>query len=96
MQNSYSEQQTFEFTLLQMMEKPISAIKQFGWWREWSIVFLMVVTLHAVLVMLLMEDGQRKVVCTFCMLPQLLFRPVGILVVGRVKKRLEGDLPAKF
>jgi len=79
-----------------MLERPISAIKQFRWWREWSIVYLLVVSLHAILVVLLMEGGQRKAVSLICMAPQLLFRPFGIGAVGNMKKRLEGELPSKF
>lgn len=65
------------------------AIKVFGWWREWSAIYLMAMLLHAMVVLMLMEEGQRRIISLISSLGHAFVRPIGIFLVGVFKRRLE-------
>lgn len=72
----------------QINSKPIYTIKVFGWWREWSVIYLMAMLLHAMVVLMLMEDSQRRLISLGTSLAHALLR-YGRVVNAYIQKKIK-------
>ena len=56
----------------------------------------MAILLHAIFVLMMMDDGERRLICLVSSLGHVSIRPIGIAFIGTFKSKLEADLPTSL